>query len=101
MENPDRGKTETDFIQFGTELILETLAEEYPNKAFKIDEVSIKSNNAYLFFVEDPMWDDRIKKLKKNISLVINDRLIQENAIKNTKLMDGDKIAFLLPFSGG
>ena len=61
MENPDRGKTETDFIQFGTELILETLAEEYPNKAFKIDEVSIKSNNAYHFFVEDPMWDNRIK----------------------------------------
>ena len=51
--------------------------------------------------IRNLMWDDRIKKLKKNISLVINDRLIQENAIKNTKLMDGDKIAFLLPFSGG
>ena len=61
MENPDIGKTETELIQFGTELILETLAEEYPDKAFKIDDVSIKSNNAYHFLIEDPMWDDRIK----------------------------------------
>ena len=51
--------------------------------------------------LENLIWDTRIKGLKKNISLVINDKLIQDKEKEHLVLTDGDKVAFLLPFSGG
>ena len=47
------------------------------------------------------IWDDENKKLKGNISIVINDKLIKEKNKGKMKLIDGDKVAFLLPFAGG
>ncbi|MFX0049387.1 MAG: MoaD/ThiS family protein [Candidatus Hermodarchaeota archaeon] len=51
--------------------------------------------------LENLIWDNCIKGLKKNISLVVNDKLIQDKEKEHLVLADGDKIAFLLPFSGG
>jgi MoaD family protein len=51
--------------------------------------------------IKNLIWDDRIKSLKKNISLVINDKVVQDKEKKQLTLADGDKISFLLPFSGG
>ena len=47
------------------------------------------------------IWDDEIRSLKGNISIVINDKLITENNKGKLELVDGDKVAFLLPFAGG
>ncbi|GAG77528.1 unnamed protein product [marine sediment metagenome] len=47
------------------------------------------------------IWDEEIKKLKGNISIVINDKLITDKNKGETELIDGDKVAFLLPFAGG
>ena len=61
MDNADKAKIGAEFIKLGTTLIEKILVEEFPNKDFKIDEVSIKSNNAYHFFIKDHMGDDRFK----------------------------------------
>jgi len=51
--------------------------------------------------IKNLIWDDEIKNLKGNISIVINDKLITDKNKGNMVLIDGDKVAFLLPFAGG
>jgi molybdopterin converting factor small subunit len=51
--------------------------------------------------IKNLIWDDEIKNLKGNISIVINDKLMTDKNKGNMKLIDGDKVAFLLPFAGG
>jgi len=51
--------------------------------------------------MQNLIWDDKIKSLKKNISIVINDHMVNEKNAGKLKLKDGDKVAFLLPFAGG
>jgi len=51
--------------------------------------------------IKNLIWDDEIKNLKENISIVINDKLITDKNKGKMKLIDGDKVAFLLPFAGG
>ena len=51
--------------------------------------------------MQNLIWDDKIKSLKKNISIVINDHMVNEKNARKLKLKDGDKVAFLLPFAGG
>ena len=51
--------------------------------------------------IKNLIWDDEIKNLKGNISIVINDKLITDKNKGKMKLIDGDKVAFLLPFAGG
>ena len=51
--------------------------------------------------IKNLIWDDEIKNLKGNISIVINDKLIRDKNKGKMKLLDGDKVAFLLPFAGG
>ena len=40
-------------------------------------------------------------KLKKNVSIAINDKIIEKNRKETSILKENDKIAFLLPISGG
>ncbi|MHA1196226.1 MAG: MoaD/ThiS family protein [Promethearchaeota archaeon] len=40
-------------------------------------------------------------KLKKNVSIAINDKIIENNRKETFILKENDKIAFLLPISGG
>ncbi len=51
--------------------------------------------------IKNLIWNDEIKNLKGNISIVINDKLITDKNKGKLKLIDGDKVAFLLPFAGG
>jgi len=51
--------------------------------------------------IKNLIWNDEIKNLKENISIVINDKLITDKNKGKMKLRDGDKVAFLLPFAGG
>jgi len=51
--------------------------------------------------IKNLIWDDEIKNLKGNISIVINDKLITNKIKGKMELIDGDKVAFLLPFAGG
>jgi len=61
MDKASKEKTDVEFIKLGTKLILEVLAEEYPNKDFKVDCNPIKSHNFYHFFVEDRKSGDCFK----------------------------------------
>lgn len=61
MDNVDKAKIGAEFIKLGTKWIEEILVEEYPDKHFKIDGVSIKSDNTYHFLIDDPTGDERIK----------------------------------------
>jgi len=51
--------------------------------------------------IKNLIWDDEIKNLKGNISIVINDKLITDKNKGKMAFVDGDKVAFLLPFAGG
>ena len=57
MDKANKEKMEVEFIELGTKLILEILAEEYPNKDFKVDCNPIKTHKSYHFFVEDRIGD--------------------------------------------
>ena len=57
MDKANKEKMDEEFIELGTKLILEILAEEYPNKDFKVDCNPIKTHKSYHFFVEDRIGD--------------------------------------------
>ena len=71
----------------------------------ELKESTIEGLTAKIFDKYNPIknliWDDEIKNLKGNISIVINDKLIRDKNKVKMKLLDGDKVAFLLHFAGG
>ncbi len=71
----------------------------------ELNENSIEGLTLQILSKYNPMqnliWDDKIKSLKKNISVVINDKIYASKNKKKLELADGDKVAFLLPFAGG
>ena len=71
----------------------------------ELNENSIESLTLQILSKYNPMqnliWDDEIKSLKRNVSIVINDQMVHEKNAGKLKLKDGDKVAFLLPFAGG
>ena len=71
----------------------------------ELKENTVEGLSSKLFSKYNPiknlMWDDEIQSLKGNISIVINDKLITDKNKGKMALVDGDKVAFLLPFAGG
>lgn len=51
--------------------------------------------------IKELIWNDKDNNLKNNVSVAINDEIINGKNIESKSLSDGDKIAFLLPISGG
>ena len=51
--------------------------------------------------IKNLIWDDKNQSLKRIISIAINDNLVQKKNQLSVSLSDGDKVAFLLPVSGG
>jgi len=51
--------------------------------------------------IKNLIWDEKTNSLKKQINIVINDKILNSNSKLSISLQDGDKVAFLLPFSGG
>ncbi len=51
--------------------------------------------------IKNLIWDDKNQSLKRIISIAINDNLVQKKNQLSVSLSDGDKVAFLLPISGG
>ena len=51
--------------------------------------------------VKSLIWDDQTNKLKKSISIAINGEMARNKDKFSKEISDGDKIAFLLPISGG
>jgi len=47
------------------------------------------------------VWDEKSQKIHNLISIIINNQAIHEKDPLKINLKDGDKIAFLLPVSGG
>ena len=71
----------------------------------ELDENTVNGLTLKIFSKYNPLknliWDNEIKNLKGNISIVINDKLITDKNKGKIELIDGDKVAFLLPFAGG
>jgi MoaD family protein len=65
-----------------------------------VEGLTSKISNKY-HSIKNLIWDDEIKNLKGNISIVINDKLLTDKNKGELELSDGDKVAFLLPFAGG
>ncbi|MFW9773412.1 MAG: MoaD family protein [Promethearchaeota archaeon] len=51
--------------------------------------------------LKDLIWDERCQKIHDMISIIINNQSIQEKNPLLISLKNGDKVAFLLPVSGG
>ena len=47
------------------------------------------------------IWDEEAQKVHNLISIIINNQAIHEKDPQLIELNDGDKIAFLMPVSGG
>ncbi|TET01566.1 MAG: MoaD/ThiS family protein [Promethearchaeota archaeon] len=71
----------------------------------ELKENTVEGLTSKIFSKYNPLknliWDEKIKNLKGNISIVINDKLITDKNKGDVGLTDGDKVAFLLPFAGG
>ena len=52
-------------------------------------------------YIKNLIWDENRSSLKDIISLAINDNIIHEKDKLSINLIEGDRIAFLLPVSGG
>ncbi len=51
--------------------------------------------------IKNLIWDENSNYFKTSIRLAKNNEIINEEDLMNLPLSDGDKIAFLLPLSGG
>ena len=51
--------------------------------------------------LKEQLWSNKDENFKSNISIVVNDEKISKVDPLSYKLQQGDKIAFLLPISGG
>ncbi|MFX1480363.1 MAG: MoaD/ThiS family protein, partial [Promethearchaeota archaeon] len=51
--------------------------------------------------VKNLLWDDKTQKVHNLISIIINNRAINEKDLQIVDLNDGDTVAFLMPVSGG
>ena len=51
--------------------------------------------------LKDIIWEKNVDNLKDIISVAINDSIVKVKDKLSIKLCDGDKVAFLLPMSGG
>ena len=61
-----------------------------------IDQLFLKYNS-----IKKLIWDDQTNNLKKYVSIAVNGEMAKSKNKLLTELSDGDKIAFLLPISGG
>jgi len=51
--------------------------------------------------IKQLIWNDTSLNIKSSISISINNTILEKNRIESRELIDNDRIAFLLPFSGG
>ena len=51
--------------------------------------------------IKNLIWDEKKSSLREIISVAINDCIIHKKEKLSIELSDGDRIAFLLPVSGG
>ena len=72
---------------------------------FEIPDLSMKEL-IYLLFkkyesLKSIIWDENLENLRNDVSIAINDSLISSNNKLSITFSNGDRIAFLLPISGG
>ena len=75
------------------------------NEDFELNEKNLTELVNLLLEKYKPLksliWDENNRSLKSIISLAVNDNLIKKKNQLSVSLNDGDRIAFLLPISGG
>ena len=74
-------------------------------ESFALENSSVKELIKLLFgkynSLKNILWDDSSENLRNTISIAINDNIVRSEDILSIPLSSGDKIAFLLPMSGG
>ena len=51
--------------------------------------------------IKKSIWDENSDYLKNSVRLAINDEIVNHQNLLTHPLSDGDRVAFLLPLSGG
>ena len=74
-------------------------------ESFALENSNVKELINLLFekynSLKNIIWDDNSKNLRSNVSIALNDTIVQNDDKLSLSLSSGDKIAFLLPMSGG
>ena len=65
-----------------------------------LQELVIALINKYSH-IKNLIWDENNQTLKNRISIAINNTILHNKEKLSKELSDGDKVAFLLPVSGG
>jgi MoaD family protein len=71
---------------------------------FKLAENNLSGLLKLLFKkykLKNIIWDEENRKIHNSISIIINNQAIHKKDPSIVKLNDGDRVAFLLPVSGG
>ena len=64
-------------------------------------EVVIILSKKYGERIHKLIWDEKIERVRNQVSIIINNQPIHEKNPSVINLSDGDTIAFLMPVSGG
>ncbi|MFX0188330.1 MAG: MoaD/ThiS family protein [Candidatus Hodarchaeota archaeon] len=67
------------------------------NKLSEVVNILLEKHQSF----RNIIWDEKNNSLKEIISVAINDSIIQKKEKYSIELSEGDRIAFLLPVSGG
>ena len=75
------------------------------NEQFELKQGNLKEMLDILFkkynTTQKLIWDEKSQKIHNIISVIINNQPVHEKDPSLVTLKDGDKVAFLLPVSGG
>jgi len=74
-------------------------------ESFEIPDLNMKELIAILFRKYKSfkllLWDEQLENIRNDVSIAVNDNITHSNDKLSISLSNGDKIAFLLPISGG
>jgi len=74
-------------------------------ESFEIPDLNMKELIGLLFKKYESfkflLWDEHLKNIRNDVSIAVNDSITHSNDKLSISFSNGDKIAFLLPISGG
>ncbi len=72
---------------------------------YELNDSSLKDFVNLLFnkypSIKDLIWEDYTDNIKRSVKIAINDEIVFSEKLLNIKLSEGDRLAFILPISGG
>ena len=75
------------------------------NEIYELNNSSLKDFVNLLLhkypLIKDLIWEEYKDNIKRSVKIAINDEIVFSEKLLNIELSEGDRLAFILPISGG